>query len=233
MRFSIFIPATVLLLLLSACGDSSAPSATPIPPTATAAPDPYIARLSDAVLQRVEAASWYKGGDYDSAGANVLDVITSGGPLWRDEQSLQLLEAYPQGIPDETLATAKTYARVTLNDIHDVILESWLVDGIDDYERAVLAEANRRTISVAALRRALAEGFFRQTYETDPAQLTSERIDAVGSLSPQVLRIWSRRTGSTMASIPLKPVSLASSTAFSPSTSRPRFSTAATTARCR
>jgi hypothetical protein len=116
-------------------------------------------------------------------------VLTTGGPLWRDSERLALLDAYPDGIPQETLATAATYARMTLNSLHEVILEPWLVDGIDGYERAILAVAAERPISVAALRRALSEGFFRETYTANPALLTAVRIDAIGSLSPHVLAL--------------------------------------------
>jgi hypothetical protein len=135
----------------------------------------------------VQAAPWYNGGKYGTEGAYLLDVIATGGPLWRDDSSIALMGAYPEGIPDETLSTARTYARMTLTSLHEVILDQWLVDGIDGYERAILAEASQRTISVAALRRALGEGFFRETYEANPALLTSVRIDAIGSLSPHVL----------------------------------------------
>jgi hypothetical protein len=141
------------------------------------------------VRAAVEAAEWYNGGNYGGAGANVLDVIATGGPLWRDAQSLTLLADYPDGISDDTLAFARDYARMTLTSLHEIILDGWLVDGIDDYERAILAAANERPISIAALRKAVAEGFFRETYATDPEDLTAARIDAIGSLSPRILEL--------------------------------------------
>jgi hypothetical protein len=179
----------LLLLLLTACsGGDDAPGATAtLNPDATATTIPYVSRLSDVVRQQAEAASWYNRGDYTAAGANLLDVIVTGGPLWRDEQSLALLAAYPNGIDDESLATARTYARMTLTSLHEVILNPWLVDGLDDYERAILAAAAERPISIAALRRAIADGFFRDAYATNPETLTSLRIDAIGSLSPHIL----------------------------------------------
>jgi hypothetical protein len=78
---------------------------------------------------------------------------------------------------------------MTLTSLHEVILDSWLVDGVDRYERAVLDEASERPVSVAALRRALSEGFFRETYASNPDLLTAVRIDAIGSLSPHVLEL--------------------------------------------
>ena len=190
MKPLILIPAMVLLLLASACSGDDSPDATPTPAaTATAAPVPFVSQLSEPVRQRVEAASWYNGGDYAPPASNLLSVIASGGGLWRDDQSLALLDAYPDGIPDETLATAKTYARMTLTSLHEVILSPWLVDGIDEYESAIMGVATERTISVAALRRAMADGFFRETFRTDPDLLTPVRIDAIGSLSPHVLEL--------------------------------------------
>ena len=187
----ILLPASILLLLLTACGggDDTLATTPPAQATATATAFPYLSQLSDAVRGRVEAEPWYNGGNFDSNGANLLNLIVTGGALWRDADSLRLLDAYPAGIPDETLVTAKTYARMTLTSLHEVILDTWLIDGIDDYERAVLDAASERTISVAALRRAMADGLFRQTYVTDPEELTSARIDAVGSLSPHVLEL--------------------------------------------
>lgn len=184
-------PAAILLLLTSACGgdgDTSGASPTVSTP-ATATAIPYVSQLSEPVRLRVEAAPWYNGGDYDPAAANLLGVITTGGALWRDTQSLELLDGYPEGIPDETLSLAKTYARMTLKSLHEVILDPWLVDGIDDYERAIMDLATERTISVAALRRAMTDGFFRETYKTDPDLLTPVRVDAIGSLSPHVLTL--------------------------------------------
>ena len=178
--------AAIVALLLAACSGDGAPEMTPVP---TSTPDPHAAQLSAAVWQRVQASSWYNGGGYGDKAANLLEVITTGGPLWRDADSLALLDAYPDGIPDETLATATAYARMTLNSLHEVILDAWLADGIDGYERAILDEASERTISVAALRRALSEGFFRETYATNPDLLTSVRIDAIGSLSPHILEL--------------------------------------------
>lgn len=177
--------ALTLVLLLAAC--SGGGESDPPEPTPTA--DPYLGRLSEVVLARVQATSWYNDGDYGSAGSNVLEVITQRGPLWRDANSLELLEVYPDGIPDETLASARSYARMTLRGLDEVILDPWLVDGVDDYERAILGEASERSVSVSALRRALADGLFRPTYDSDPELLTSSRIDAVGSVSPHVLAL--------------------------------------------
>ena len=181
---SLFLSALLALVVTACSGDEATKEP---PPTATATPDPYVSQLDPEVLQGVQTAPWYNDGNYDSAGANVLEVIADHGPLWRTADSLELLQSYPEGIPDETLSTARTYARMTLRGLDEVILETWLVDGIDDYERTILTEASERTISVAALRKALSEGFFRQTYEADPGLLTAVRIDAVGSLSPHVL----------------------------------------------
>lgn len=184
-----------LLLLASACGGdddarvatataeaTNQPSSSP-----TATPAPLVTRLSPAVREAVEQADWYNGGNYDSAGANLLNVIATGGPLWRDAENLALVTTYPSGISDEVLSTATTYARMTLTSLHEVILAAWLADGVDDYERAILDAASERPISIAALRKAIAEGFFRETYATDPEELTSVRIDAIGSLSPRIL----------------------------------------------
>lgn len=191
MKSLILLPATILLLLVVACGgDDGSSGASPAPETPPAPTAiPYVSRLTEPVRQRVEAAPWFNGGAYDEAGANILDVITSGGALWRDTDSQALLDAYPWGIAGETFSIAKTYARMTLKSLHEVILDPWLVDGIDDYERAIMDIATERTISVTALRRALAEGFFRQTYEANPELLTAVRIDAIGSLSPHVLEL--------------------------------------------
>jgi hypothetical protein len=179
-------PAAALVLMLAACGDKDEPEATAVPsPTA----DPYAARMSAEVWQRVQASAWYQGGDYGPEGVNLLEVIATGGPLWHDTDSLALLNAYPDGVPNDVLASAQAYARMTLTDPHEVILEAWLVDGLDPYEEAILAEATERPISVAALRRALSEGFFRETYAANPNLLTAVRIDAIGSLSPHVLEL--------------------------------------------
>jgi hypothetical protein len=156
---------------------------------ATATPADYASLLGDAVWQRVQAASWYNDGDFDSFGANLMSFLTDHGPLWRDTDSIALLDVYPDGIPDETLSIAKTYARMTLRDVHEVIHDPWLADGIDDYERAVMAAVSDRPVSVEALRHAMEDGFFRQTYAEDPTLLTAVRIDAMGSISPHVLEL--------------------------------------------
>ncbi len=82
---------------------------------------------------------------------------------------------------------------MTLRNLEEVIRDPWLADGIDDYERAIMAAVSERPVSSAALRHAMEEGFFRQTYETDPELLTAVRIDAVGSLSPHVLELLEKK----------------------------------------
>ncbi len=199
----LILPVAILVVLLSACsgGNDAASNASPAATatsTATASsadgtpaalPIDYASQLGDTVWQRVQASPWYDDGSFDSAGTNLMSLLTDHGPLWRDSDSLALLDAYPDGIPDETLSVAKNYARMTLRDVHEVILDPWLADGIDDYERAIMATVSDRTVSVSALRQAMEDGLFRQTYEEDPSLLTAVRIDAMGSLSPHVLEL--------------------------------------------
>jgi hypothetical protein len=179
--------------LVFACGDDEpAPASTLAPPTPAVTPlasADYEDRVGEEVWRRVTQAAWYDSGRVTQDGLVLLDAIVSGGALWRDEDSLALLDAFPEGIPQETWLTAVDYARMTLATPHEVILEPWLIDGVDEYERAVLDVVGQRVVSVVALRRALVEGIFREAFEASPESLNALQIDSIGSLPPSMLDV--------------------------------------------
>ena len=164
-----------------------APESTPAAQVATEDVSQYRERLGPELWAQVEDAAWLDGEKATPDGARLLEVIASGGPLVSQERRLALLAAYPEGLSEERLSVAGQYARMTIRGLHDVLDAAWLLDGVDDYERAVLDAAGERTISPSALKLAIEKRFFFDLYRTDPKLLTSRRIDALGSLDPAIL----------------------------------------------
>ncbi|HEX5141446.1 MAG TPA: hypothetical protein VFX19_10900 [Dehalococcoidia bacterium] len=175
----------VLLLAAASCTGDGFSKSSP-QPTSTALAG-YQSRLSDTVWQKVQGASWYNDGALTPDGTRLLDVMIAAGPLWQDSDRLELLADYPDGIDESTSHVAGEYARMSLSNLYEIIREPWLTDGVDDYERAVIAAASQRVVSAAALRKTLQDGLFRASYEADPASLNPYIIDAVGSLDPRTL----------------------------------------------
>ncbi len=176
----------VTLVLAAACGgDQQSGGPTPVPTSAALAS--YRARLTDAVWQKVEDASWYNQGALSPEGMRLLDIMVSAGGLWQDTDRLGLLDAYPRGIDEPTWKVTGEYARMTLSTVFEVIREPWIRDGIDAYEEAVIAATEERVVTAAALRRALQDGLFRTVYQTAPESLSSLQIDAVGSLDGKMM----------------------------------------------
>jgi hypothetical protein len=177
--------SAAFLLVVASC-NSGGSSKSNAQPTSTALAG-YQSRVSAAVWQQVQGASWYNRGALSADGARLLDVMVSAGPLWQDSDRLELLSDYPDGLDEATWHVASEYARMSLSNLYEIIREPWLTDGVDDYEKAVIAAATQRVVSAAALRKALQDGLFRSSYDADPASLNSYIIDAVGSLDPRTL----------------------------------------------
>jgi hypothetical protein len=178
----------VFTLGLTAC--SSDDAAAPQPTTAPASSvdvSAYHQRLGDDLWVNVRDAAWLKGDLATPDGARLLEVVATAGPLVNVERKAALLRAYSDGLDEERLTVAQQYARWTVADVTDALAAAWLLDGLDEYERAVLAAAGERTISPSALKLGVEQRFFVDLFESDPELLTSRRIDALGSLNPQIL----------------------------------------------
>jgi hypothetical protein len=173
---------------LAACSkDESPPHGAGTAPIASVDVSAYHQRLGEELWANVREAGWLKGELATPDGARLLEVVAGAGPLVSQERKRTLLQAYPDGLDEERLSVARQYARWTIADLPDVIDSAWLLDGINDYERAVLAAATERTISPTALKLAMEQRFFADLFESNPELLTSRRIDALGSLNPQIL----------------------------------------------
>jgi hypothetical protein len=183
------VASASLAFALAACSkDESAPdSPATAPPAASVDVSAYHQRLGEELWANVAKAAWLKGDLATPDGARLLEVVAGAGPLVSRNRKQALLQAYPDGLDEERLALARQYARWTIADLPDVVDGAWLLDGVDDYERAVLAAAAERTISPTALKLAIEQRFFVDLFESNPELLTSRRIDALGSLNPQVL----------------------------------------------
>lgn len=179
--YALCLVALSVVLLACRSTDNGEPRPTPI------ATSEYEAQLGEAAWQQVQTQAWYDDGRVSPDGLLLLDVVASGGPLWLGENSLTVIETYPDGIDALTWRSAERYARATLRTPHEVILEPWLADGVDTYEQAVLDAVSGRTVSIAALRRALEDGFFRETFEANLEGMGAIEIDALGSLQPRML----------------------------------------------
>jgi len=177
-----------LAFALAACSkEEASPLGTPTPQAASVDVSAYHQRLGEELWANVREAGWLQGDLASPDGARLLEVVAGAGPLVSQDRKQTLLQAYPEGLDEERLAVARQYARWTIADLPDVLAGAWLLDGVDDYERAVLAAAAERTISPTALKLAVEQRFFVDLFESSPDLLTSRRIDALGSLNPQVL----------------------------------------------
>jgi hypothetical protein len=186
--FRLFGLGALLLSAGIACSkDDGAAQPTPTPLAASEDVSQYRGRLGADFWASAEDADWLDGDRATPDGARLLQVIAASGPLVNQERRLALLGAYPGGLGEETLSIATQYARLTIRDLYDVLDAPWLLDGVDDYEGAVLDAAAERVISASALKLAIEQRFFEDLFDADPALLTSRRIDALGSLNPTIL----------------------------------------------
>ncbi len=183
----LFLCALLFAATVACTKQGGAPDAPQPAPVASEDISLYRERLGPELWQHVTDAAWLDGDQATPDGARLLEVVSSAGPLVSQERRLALLDTYAQGLSEERLAVARQYARWTVTGLHDVLDTPWLLDGIDDYEGAVLNAANERTISPSALKLAIEKRFFLDLFQADPRLLTSRRIDALGSLNPTIL----------------------------------------------
>lgn len=185
-RLGLWLTLPLLLALAFACGDD-APSADNGEGRPASVPVAALReRLPAEVWARAESADWFSDGNATPDGARLLEALASAGPLVTLEHKLAILDAHPDGLSAEIAHAARQYSRMTVSDLDSALVAPWLLDGLDDYERAVLAATDDRTIGASALRLAIERRFFEDLYDSHPEALTARRIDAVGSLSPIV-----------------------------------------------
>ncbi|HWC30756.1 MAG TPA: hypothetical protein VG845_11815 [Dehalococcoidia bacterium] len=182
-----FVALCALAITVVSCGKDGN-GADPAPPPAEANVDVsrFRDRLGPEFWTEVQTADWIEGDAATPDGARLLEALATSGPLASRERKLAIAAAYPEGLSEEQLAVARQYARMAIREVHEILDAPWLLDGIDGYERAVFTAAGQRTIAPSALKLAIEERFFVDLYETDPALVTSRRLDAMGALGDQL-----------------------------------------------
>jgi hypothetical protein len=135
----------VLVVTATGCSKQESPEPTRIA-AATEDVSQYRDRLGPELWAGVQEAPWLDGNLATPDGARLLEAVASTGPLVTLERKLALLKAYPDGLTEERLATARQYAAWTITAVPDILDAAWLLDGVDDYERAVFDAAAERTI---------------------------------------------------------------------------------------